>query len=228
MFGCCRLRAADLGYPPVDARSEVYSVTYQDKTYYVMEATGGSWRYGWRVGECPPNYQNATSQVIVPTNMEQSSVSQVSALLQQLDASTLTLQLSTSAMLQNNHVTIMGKIFPEQANENVTLRARNNDGAWFTIGSAPTNNEGNFSYDWVIQTQGLMEVQANWQGNDNLNGSASAVSGVYVVSVFLILLVLLGAVLVVVLVAGVVIFRRRRRGPLSVENQSVVAPANTN
>ena len=64
-----------------------------------------------------------------------------------------------------------------------------------------------------------MEVQANWQGNDQLNGSVSAVSGVYVVSVFLILLVVLGAVLVVVLAVGFVLFRRRRCGSLPVENQ---------
>jgi hypothetical protein len=213
--------AVDLGQPPVDARGEIYNITYQGKTYYVAEATGGSWRYGWRVGECPSKYQNATSQVIVPVNMEQSSISQVSASLQQLDPSTLTLQLSTSAMLQNSQVTITGQIFPEQANENVTLRARSNGGSWFTIGQSLTNSEGKFSYDWVIQTQGSMEVQANWQGNDQLNGSASAVSGVYVVSVFLILLVVLGAVLAVVLALGFVLFRRRRQRVLVESPRSV-------
>jgi hypothetical protein len=207
--------AVDLGYQPVDTRGEVYSVTYQDRTYYVAEATGGSWRYGWRVGECSSKYQNATSQVIVPVNMEQTSISQVSASLQQLDPSTLTLQLSTSTMLQDGQVTITGQIFPEQANENVTLRARSNGGSWFTVGQAPTDSEGKFSYDWVIQTQGSMEVQATWQGNDQLNGSVSSVSGVYVVSVFLILLVLLGAVLVVVLIFGFVLFRRRRHGAVT-------------
>ncbi len=218
--------AVDLGQSPVDARGEIYSVTYLGKTYYVAEATGGSWRYGWRVGECPPKYQNATSQIIVPINMEQSSPAQVSASLQQLDPSTLTLQLSTSTMLQNSQVTITGQIFPEQPNENVTLRARSNDGSWFTIGQTPTNSEGKFSYDWVIQTQGSMEVQANWQGNDLLNGSVSAVSGVYVVSVFLILLVVLGAVLVVVLIFGFVLFRRRRHAAVTagvIGDQSLVS-----
>ena len=33
--------AVDLGYQPVDTRGEVYSVTYQSKTYYVG---GGDWR----------------------------------------------------------------------------------------------------------------------------------------------------------------------------------------
>jgi uncharacterized iron-regulated membrane protein len=131
------------------------------------------------------------------------------------------MQLSTSAMLQNGQVTITGQIFPQQTNENVTLRARSNDGNWFTIGQTPTNSEGKFSYDWVIQTQGSMEVQANWQGNDQLNGSVSAVSGVYVVSVFLILLFVLGAVLVVVLALGFVLFRRRRQRVLVESPQSV-------
>lgn len=206
--------AVDLGYEPVDVRSEVYSVNYLGETFYVAEATGGSWRYGWRVGECPPNYQNQTSQFIAPTNMEQSSISQVSASLQQLDHSTLTLQLSTSTMLQDDQVTISGQIFPQQANENITLRARNNNGAWFTIGSTPTDSKGKFSYDWVIQAQGLMEVQANWQGNEVLNGSASAVSGVYVVSFYMILFVVAAAVLCAVLVTAFKLIRRRRKGAL--------------
>jgi hypothetical protein len=74
-----------------------------------------------------------------------------------------------------------------------------------------------------------MDVQANWQGNDVLNGSVSAVSGVYVVSVYLILLVLAGAVLILVLAAGFILFRRRRLQALPAavpENPSTDNPPN--
>lgn len=204
--------AVDLGSDPIDARDGIYSVTYQGEKYYLAEGTGGSWRQGWRVGECPSTYQNATSQVIAPLYMEQSSISQVSAQLRELDSSTLTLQLSTSAMLQNSQVTLTGQILPTQPNENVTLQGRNNGGSWFTVGSAQTNADGRFSYAWTIETEGLMEVQASWIGNRQLNGATSAVAGVYVVSPFFISFVLAVVVLCVILVVAFVVFRRRRHG----------------
>lgn len=215
--------AVDLGSEPVDARSEVYSVIYQGTKYYLAEATGGSWRQGWRVGECPSDYQNATSQVIAPLYMEQSSIGQVSASLRELDPSILTLQLSTSVMLQNSQVTLTGQILPIQANENVTLQGRNNGGSWFTVGSAQTDADGKFSFSWVIQTEGLMEVQASWIGNRQLNGASSAVVGVYVVSPFLIAFVGSVAVLCVVLGAAfVVVSRKRRSAVLPVESTGLV------
>ncbi|MGE5554959.1 MAG: hypothetical protein ACM3UY_01655 [Methanocella sp.] len=195
---------------PVDARGDIYSVTYEVKKYYVAETTGSSWRYGWRVGECPPTYQNATSEVIAPTTMEQTSLGQVSAVIQQLDPSTLTLQLSASVLLQNSYVTISGQILPAQAGENVTLKARNNNGEWFVVDQAQTDADGQFSYSWFIQTEGLMEVQAVWEGNDYLNGSASAVVGVSVVSAYLVLIVVTWAALCVFLVFVFKLIRRRR------------------
>ena len=71
--------AVDLGSPPQDARFPVYSVNSSGVSYYVAESTGGKWRQGWRVGEIPNEYQNATFQLIVPTNMEQTSIGQVAA-----------------------------------------------------------------------------------------------------------------------------------------------------
>jgi hypothetical protein len=222
--------AVDLGSEPVDARSEVYSVTYQGSKYYLAEATGGSWRQGWRVGECPSGYQNATSQVIAPLYMEESSIGQVSASLRELDPSTLTLQLSTSAMFQNSQVTLTGQILPAQPNENVTLQGRNSGGSWFTVGSAQTDADGRFSYSWTVETEGLMEVQASWVGNRQLNGAVSVVGGVYVVSPFLIAFVLAAAALCVVLAVAFVVVRRRKHSgvPLlaSVENNQSVEPQN--
>jgi hypothetical protein len=142
----------DVGYQPTMTRNGTYSVTYQNATYYIAECTGGAWRNGWRVGECPSEYQNVASQVVGPDLMETSSVGQVGASLRELDPSTLTLALSSPLILQNGNVTISGQMFPQSAAENVTLQARSNGGAWFSIGSAETDTEGRFSYDWMIQT----------------------------------------------------------------------------
>ena len=203
---------------PVDARGDVYSVIYEGKKYYVVETTGGSWRYGWRVGECPPMYQNVTSEVIAPTDMEQTSIGQVSADIRQLDPSTLTLQLSTSIVLQNSYVTINGQILPSQASENVTLQARNNGGDWFHIGQAQTDPDGKFSYNWFVREEGTVKVQAVWEGNDCLNGSSSAVVGVYAVSAYLVLLVLIGTALSLLLVLAFTLIKRRRSAasPISI------------
>jgi hypothetical protein len=200
----------DVGYQPTMTRNGTYSVTYQNATYYIAECTGGSWRNGWRVGECPSNYQNVTSQVVGPDLMETSSIGQVGASLRELDPSTLTLALSSPVILQNGNVTISGQVLPQSAAENVTLRARSNGGAWFTIGSAETDTEGRFSFEWLIQTPGGMDVQASWIGNNEVNGASSNVVTVWIVPVYLIVLVCGAAVLVALVVTLFVKVKRRK------------------
>lgn len=207
--------AVDIGGQPTEARTDVYSVTYQNTPYYIAECTGGSWRSGWRVGECPIDYQNATSQVIGSDYMETSSIGQVGASLRELDPSTLTLAMSSPAILQNGNVSITGQIFPQSAAENVTLQARSNGGAWFTVGSAETDADGRFSYEWNIQTPGVMDVQASWVGNSKLNGASSNVGTVWILPVYLIALVVSAVVSAVLLVLAFVRLRRRRKMTLT-------------
>ncbi len=202
--------AVNIGYQPKDARTGVYSVTYQNATYYIAECTGGSWRSGWRVGECPNSYQNASVQIVGTTYMQSSSIGQVGASLRELDPSTLTLTLSSPLILQNGNVTISGQILPQQTGENVTLRARSNGGEWFTIGSAQTGTDGYFSFDWMIQTPGLMDVQASWIGSEELNGGVSNVASVWIIPVYLVVFVCAGAVLAALLAALFVKVKRRR------------------
>lgn len=216
--------AVDIGGQPTEARTDAYSVTYQNRTYYIAEATGGAWRSGWRVGECPNDYQNATSQVVGPDFMETSSIGQVGASIRELDPSTLTLALSSPAILQNGNVTISGQIFPQSAAENVTLRARSNGGAWFTIGSAQTDAEGRFSYEWMIQTPGAMDVQAGWAGNTKLNGASSNVSTVWILPVYLIALIGAAVVAVALVATLFVKIRRRRAQALPSAGQELAPP----
>jgi hypothetical protein len=208
--------AVDIGYQPVDAVGGVYSVTYHNATYYIAECTGGSWRSGWRVGECPSDYQNATSQVIGPENMETSSIGQVTASLRELDPSTLALHMSSLAILQNDQVTLTGQIFPSVTNENVTLKGRSNGGSWFLIGSAETNADGRFSYNWTIQTPGSMEVQASWVGNNKLNGASSNVVSVWILPFYLIVLVSTACAMAAVLAMVFVKVKRSKRTTLPV------------
>lgn len=215
----------DVGYQPTMTRNGTYSVTYQNATYYIAECTGGAWRNGWRVGECPSDYQNVASQVVGPDFMETSSIGQVGASLRMLDPSTLTLAVSSPLILQNSNVTISGQIFPQSAAENVTLQARSNGGAWFTIGSAETDTEGRFSYDWMIQTPGVMDVQAGWAGNTKLNGASSNVTTVWIFPVYLIALFVTAAAASAVLVMMFVKVKRRRAQTMPSSSAESVTPA---
>jgi len=118
--------------------------------------------------------------------------------------------MSSPFILQNGNVTITGQILPHQTGENVTLRARSNAGEWFTIGSAQTCTDGRFSFDWMIQTPGSMDVQASWVGNEELNGSVSNIATVWILPLYVIAFVAAGAVLVALMVTLFVKVNRRR------------------
>jgi hypothetical protein len=201
----------DLGSPPTDARFQVYSVNSSDVPYYIAESTGGKWRQGWRIGECPTDYQNATSQVIVPTNMEQTSIGQVAANLRELDPSTLTMHLSSPLILQNSELVISGQVLPQTSNENVTLRGRTNSGGWYDIGTVATGSDGSFSYSWLPSQGGFIEVQASWVGNRQLNGASSGLGNVVLVPFFVVMLVLTAVLLAVFVSLAVVLMRRKHK-----------------
>jgi hypothetical protein len=189
----------DLGSAPTDARTQAYSINYQNVAYYVGECTSSNWRIGWRVGEYPSEFQNVTAQVVTLENMEQTSIGQVSANLKELDPSTLTLQTSPALTLENSPITITGQILPEVAKENVTLKAQINSQTWTTIGTVLTQVDGRFEYDWTPPTNGIMAVQASWVGNRQYNGATSAQASITVLPTLLI-------VVVSVAVAAIAIF----------------------
>jgi len=215
--------AVDLGSQPKDARFQVYSVNSSGVPYYIAESTGGKWRQGWRVGECPTEYQNATFQLIVPTNMETSSIGQVAANIRELDPSTLTMHLSSPLILQNSELIITGQVLPQTPNENVTLRGRTNSGGWYDIGTAETGSDGSFNYNWLPAQAGFIEVQASWDGNRQLNGATSAVDNLVMLPLYLILLVLFAVLAAIVLVLVFVVTRRRRNQPSSTLSPSMQA-----
>jgi hypothetical protein len=105
----------DLGSAPVDARTQAYSINYQNVAYYVGECTSSNWRIGWRVGEYPDEFQNVSARVVTLENMAQASIGQVSANLKKLDPSTVMLQISPALMLENSPITISGQILPRNS-----------------------------------------------------------------------------------------------------------------
>jgi len=189
----------DVGDQPKDARYPSYSVPYQNISYYIAECTGGAWRYGWRVGECPDKYQNVSIQVVPLDRMEQTSIGQVAANLRELDHSTLAMKVSRTMLLENNAITITGQIYPQSPNENVTIQAKINNNIWRTIGTITTESDGRFSYNWTPPVGGIVDVQASWSGNRQLNGANSAVNNVVVIPLFIVALVTATTVAIIII-----------------------------
>jgi hypothetical protein len=201
--------AVDIGSEPVQARNGVYSITYQNVSYYIAECTGGNWRWGWRVGECPADYQNATSQVITLDKMEQTSIGQVGASLRELDPSTLALQVSSSLMLENSPIVISGQILPQTPNENVTLQAKINSADWSTIATVETQPDGSFTYSWMPPS-GTIDIQANWEGNKQYNGATSTKNSVFVMPYIILALIITLIVGITLLLMVFTVTRQRR------------------
>jgi len=216
----------DLGSAPNDARVQVFSVNVQNVSYYIGECTGSQWRDGWRIGETPSEYQNVSSRVVTLENMEQSSVGQVSASLRELDPSTLNLHVSMPIMLENNNVTISGQILPQTANENVTLQAKINSNSWTTIATVETQVDGQFEYNWMPATGGVIPIQASWLGNRQYNGATSAQANIIVLPIFVVLLIV--ALVLAVALLLLVFFKTRRKMPeLAQPLESALSPTNS-
>lgn len=194
----------DIDAAPTEARVETYTINYQNGSYFIGECTGNQWRTGWRIGETPSKYQNASSLVVPVENTAQTSLDQVTVTLRELEHSSLTLQMSTPIMLENSNVTISGQILPQSANENVTLKVKINTGSWTTIGTVETKADGRFIYNWVPPKEGVLAVQASWIGNKQYNGATSLETNVLVLPLLIVALIAALMLVVVIFITVVV------------------------
>ncbi len=199
-----------LPQPPINGRVNIVNVTYQNTSYYIGECTGGQWRTGWRVGECPKQYEGIAALVISVPSHEQTVVGQVSATITPLDASTLSLQVSTGLLLEGGQVTLSGHILPDAANENVTLKAQINS-VWVDIATVVTQTDGSFNYNWIPPTEVSMAIQASWVGNNELNGAKSSTANISVLPLYFVLIIFASIISVLALVAAALFYSKRRR-----------------
>jgi len=203
-----------LSSAPENVRDEVFYVTHGGVRYYVAECTGGSWREGWRVGECPDDLKQVSAEVVTLGDVEQVVPGQVSASFTTMEPSVLSIEVSPSIFIQNSVVTIHGQIAPEVANENVTLYARVNSSPWTEIGTALTQTNGRFEYFWTAETVGSHAIRATWSGNEQYTGSISLTRSATVVPLFLVALI---GVAVIAAVVGVVAVLVSKHGQQSLE-----------
>ncbi|MGB9714487.1 MAG: Ig-like domain-containing protein [Candidatus Bathyarchaeales archaeon] len=177
-----------LPHVPQDAREPVYFVTYNHVRYYVAECTGGDLQNGWRVGEMPNDLKNVPVQVITLENCEQQAPGQVSATYENVELSTISLTASATFVFQGWSVTFSGQLSPALQNENITIYGRINNSPWIALGTATTDSNGRFTYIWTADAAGICYVRASWSGNKDYLGADSPVQTLTIVSTFFILL----------------------------------------
>jgi hypothetical protein len=206
-----------LSSAPKDARESVYYVTHDGTRYYVAECTGGNWKDGWRVGECPTDLKQVSAEVITLENAEEMAPGQVSASFTALEPSTVSLEVSPSISIQNGAISIHGQLAPTMLNENVTLYASINSSPWTVIGTTLTQADGRFEYIWTAETAGSYAIRAAWSGNELYTGAISSTKSATVIPLFLTALI---GVAVIAAVIGAVAVLMAKHG----QQQSLETP----
>lgn len=189
--------------PPRYARTPAYYVTYNGVHYYIAECTGGDWRKGWRVGECPEDLMQATPQMIELENCEEWAPGQVSASYKALLSSTISLTTSSTFILQGSTVTVAGQLSPELQYKLVTLYVRVGGSSWNVLAVVETDSEGKFTWAWNADETGICQLLASWSGDEDYAGADSPIVAITVISTFFLILLAITAVLVCV---GILVF----------------------
>ena len=199
-----------LSEEPNDARSAVYYYTHDGKRYYVAECTGDDWRHGWRVGECPDILQEASARIITLEDCEQTAPGQVSSSYGALNASSLSLAVSTRFVIGGSAVTVSGSISPALSEKNVTLYISSSGSSSSVLVTVVTDSYGRYSYTWRPSSLGIHSMRASWSGDADYAGADSGVCTLIVIPLEWLMM---GVAVIVLLVVLLVVTLATRRKP---------------
>jgi hypothetical protein len=214
-----------LSSTPDEARSAVYYINYDGKSYYMAETTGGNWEKGWRVGECPDVLKDASAQVMTLENAEQTSPGQVSSGYSTLASSSISLALSSTYITRGGMVTASGKITPAVSNGTVTIYVRMSGSQWSVLGTDQIDADGTFSFLWVPEYASTYFVRASWSGTTDSVGADSDIHTLTVIPFdwsFILLISILSAGVILVIAVVVVLRRSSRPVEQSVSDEETV------
>ncbi|MCW3982046.1 MAG: Ig-like domain-containing protein, partial [Candidatus Bathyarchaeota archaeon] len=158
--------------PPGDVRTQATYVEYNGIRYYVAECTGENWRTGWRVGECPPELEGASVEVVTLENCETVAPGQVSSSFSTFESSALIFSVSPRIVMEGGVVTMNGQVQVSTPNGTVTFYGTNG-GDWFIIGAVELNLGGSFAFSWSPTLFGQCYVRASWPGDADRSGADS-------------------------------------------------------
>lgn len=194
---------------PQDARSEIYSYSYQGKKYYVAECTGGKWQEGWRVGECPEEFEGASVAIITLENCEQQSPGEVSSSYTSLVSSSISLVISSTYTMQSQPVIISGSISPLRPYKNVTVYSRLGS-SWSAVETLVTDANGSYSYVWRPSSGGIYYVRASWSGDSEYAGADSSTCRLIVIPIYWLILAIVAVVIISVALVRALLTRQAR------------------
>lgn len=197
-----------LSHAPYDSREDTQYVTYNGVRYYIAECTGGEWRTGWRVGECPGSLKSAAVEVITLGNSDQSASEQVAASYQTLASSAISIAIEPTYIIQGSAVTLSGRLSPALQNQTVIIYSKINTSPWTVLDTATTDTGGHFAYTWNPEASGMYYVRASWSGDSEHAAADSQVGTVTVLSAFFILTF---GLIVALAAVGVVVFLMTRQ-----------------
>jgi hypothetical protein len=128
-------------------------------------------------------------------------------------ASELSLDVSSTSTNAGSTVTISGTTTPAIAGVTVTIRVNKDNAGWTTAGTATTDADGNYEYEWTPSEAGTYQVRASWDGNTNYLDSESTTTTVTVASTGLgdVYIYIAAGAIILVAVVAVVLFLRRRK-----------------
>jgi hypothetical protein len=195
---------------PQDARTTVSYVEYGGTRYYMAECTGGDWRNGWRVGECPPDLEGAQVSVVTLDDYELVAPGQVYSNFGSVEDSLISLYVSSSFLMEGSVLFANGQVFASDPVGNVTLYAGGRDG-WASIGTVCSDSNGLYSFSWNPSSWGQYSLKASWSGNEEFAGADSQVISVFIAPKALVFGVV--AILVVGIVTVVLLLMYRTSQP---------------
>jgi hypothetical protein len=197
-----------LAESPKDARSQAYFFNHEGKKYYVAETTGGEWKTGWRVGECPEILQRAMAKIIPLVNYEQSAPGQVSSSFTIPNSSAIYMSLSTNFIMSQDKVEITGALSPSMAGEKITFYTSSLGSPQTMLATAITDSKGQYFHIWNSPPTGIHSISANWSGDNDYNGADSITFNLVVIPFE----ILMSGVILVIFLIIVIIFMATKRG----------------
>ncbi|MEM3769884.1 MAG: Ig-like domain-containing protein [Candidatus Bathyarchaeia archaeon] len=192
---------------PSYVRAQAYYVEYNSVRYYIAECTGGNWRTGWRVGECPSDLIGENPMVVALENCEQWS-GQVAASYTTLASSTVSLAISSTFIMQGSTITLSGQLMPNSSSEKIIIYIKMGNSAWTIANITTTDSNGQFVCTISFNEAGACYVRASWSGNSDYGGADSSIITVTVLPIYFIALLIIVIVLVCV---GIIIFIMSRQ-----------------
>jgi len=206
---------------PENARTAVTYVDYEGTRYYMAECTGGDWQSGWRVGECPPELEDAQITVVTLESCEQVAPGQVSSTFGVMESSLMSLTVSSGFVIEGNVVVVSGQVAGSNPEGVVTLYAATGED-WFVVGKAHLSSDGHYVFPWNPTAWGQYRLKTSWSGDEEHAGTDSEVVLVYVIPKFLVLVG--GGLIVIIVVAIVMLLIYRTTHPQGVQTFEELPP----